>query len=730
MSVITTIKRALADLRAVPFGEATIVGTGFSGHAYRDTTLTFQQIRAMRKHPVVKFCLQFLKMPLARVSVTPQCDDDIIRALVQEAYEPVLNNYMRMGANSLDYGFQAFEVIWAYRNISAEVNGATVERMMVVPGAFKQLRPEDVVLLVDERNEFKGIEYRNANGSAVTLSKEKSLLVTNRYEDGNLYGISELEAVKKPWSRQDNTETFMMRYLEGKADPTPVVRFDSNGVYQTAAGVKVDTREEAYNLGKNIRQGRPVALPATSDEKGNFLWDIKYLESADRVQLFRAAMEYHDTAMMRALLVPERSLTQAEASGSYSMAEAHGGFLVERQEEVIDMVVNALNEQNLPALMAYNFGAAKYNIEMKAGGLTTEDKALATTVITQLLAGGVLSDDQKEWLEKKTGVPFSKEAAIPESPAAAPVPALSDCKCGKEHRRLSSLGWRPARAWEGSIKLGALDSFLNSWLIKTEAVLLNVIAKQQDKYTRKLESLLSNNRTTAAKLAAVKGLELAYQMEYRTTLYNSIAELMEQTAQWACEELKVRYQGLTPTAIGWARTQADATWYKHDGDLRSALNFAVTDAISRGKTDKDILWSTSEVWQLWTSPSNGEALGRLGQMALVIASQGVNRGREVARETYDDSDEAEENPIVAVQRSEVLDKVVCRYCHDVLDEKIVDIKDPAYEEYFLVEPHYGCRGVNVFIRKSERAEFRNDPEYQFKKPTDAQLENWTKEKRK
>jgi hypothetical protein len=261
-------------------------------------------------------------------------------------------------------------------------------------------------------------------------------------------------------------------------------------------------------------------------------------------------------------------------------------------------------------------------------------------------------------------------------------------------------------------------------------VLLNVIAKQQDKYTRKLESLLSNNRTTAAKLAAVKGLELAYQMEYRTTLYNSIAELMEQTAQWACEELKVRYQGLTPTAIGWARTQADATWYKHDGDLRSALNFAVTDAISRGKTDKDILWSTSEVWQLWTSPSNGEALGRLGQMALVIASQGVNRGREVARETYDDSDEAEENPIVAVQRSEVLDKVVCRYCHDVLDEKIVDIKDPAYEEYFLVEPHYGCRGVNVFIRKSERAEFRNDPEYQFKKPTDAQLENWTKEKRK
>lgn len=725
MKLLDNLKKTLANLQAVPWGESSKVGPSYGEHLYRDTTLTFAQIRAMRKHPVVKFCLQFLKMPMARVQLIAQCEDESIQSFLHEVYEPIANNYLRMGANCLDYGFQAFETVWAYRPIEYNVNGVNTTIMAVCPMLFKQLKPEDTTILVDNKNSFNGIEYNNSDGSVIKLSKEKSILITNRYEDGQLYGISELESAKRPWSRQDNLETFAMRYFETKADPIPVIRFDNRGVYKDSTGAVVNTRDEAYSMGTYARQGRPIALPSVYDEKGNPLWDIKYLEAGDKAPLYRSAMEYFDTAIMRALLVPERSLTQAEATGSYSMAESHGSFLIERQEEVIDIVRAALQEQNLPLVMAYNFGQKKYNVELTTSGMRETDKDLTSQVAGILLQRGDISPEQKEWLEKRTGIPFPEEEAIVVAPVVPPV-AMADCDCGKKHLAVGNIGWRPLRAWEDKIKLGQLNNYLDRWIQQTESTLLIVLAKQKDRYTKKLESILRENKVSA-RLNALKGLELSYQNEYKGTLYEAITTLMEQCARYACEELGIKYQGILPDAVGWARAQADATWYKHDGDLRSALNFAVTDSISKGQTDKAILFAAEEIWKLWLTPNTSETLGKLGQMSVVIASQAVNRGREIARQTYDDSEDAETNPIVAVQRSEVLDKRVCRYCKEILDEKIVDIKDPAYEEFFLVEPHFGCRGVNIFITQSERKEYRTDPEYQFKKPTANQLDKWVKE---
>lgn len=85
------------------------------------------------------------------------------------------------------------------------------------------------------------------------------------------------------------------------------------------------------------------------------------------------------------------------------------------------------------------------------------------------------------------------------------------------------------------------------------------------------------------------------------------------------------------------------------------------------------------------------------------------------------------NPIVAAIRSELIDKETCRYCREILDLKIVKIDDPHFEKYFLKLPHPGCRGVNIYIRKSEREEYRNDPKYKFIPPTDEQLK-WINEK--
>ncbi|MBU1355798.1 MAG: hypothetical protein KJ620_04460 [Candidatus Edwardsbacteria bacterium] len=85
------------------------------------------------------------------------------------------------------------------------------------------------------------------------------------------------------------------------------------------------------------------------------------------------------------------------------------------------------------------------------------------------------------------------------------------------------------------------------------------------------------------------------------------------------------------------------------------------------------------------------------------------------------------NPIVAVIRSELIDKETCKYCREILDLKVVKTDDPNFKKYFLKLPHAGCRGVNIYICESEREEYRNDPRRKFIPPTVDQLK-WINEK--
>ncbi|MDD4352781.1 MAG: hypothetical protein PHU71_07465, partial [Candidatus Gracilibacteria bacterium] len=414
--------RLIAGPAGVPgpqYGEQTSTGYLAGSLAYRDSELTFDQIRKMRRHPVVKFCLSFIKMPLSRIKVNVQSDNEEVTQVLSEIFtEELLRGYLRNAARCLDFGFQGAEVIWEPKTVSYKQGEQLVTRQVIGIKGFKWLKPENATIRENELGGYRGIQYRNdnANGtvqSVVDLDPAKALLVTNVFEDGNRYGESELEACKKPWSRQENVETFFLRYLEGKADPIPKVFYDPEGTYKDSSGTTLDARTLAYNLAKSVRQGRGVALPSRYDEKGNRLWDIEYLEAEDKAPLYRAAMEHFDTKIMRSLLVPERSLTQAEDVGSYSMAESHGSYLIQRQEDVAAILIGALNEQVLPQVMAYNFGTERYQAELQTSGLSTTDKELAKQVVSMILATpDRLQPEQVEWLEKQTGIPFAKRVPV------------------------------------------------------------------------------------------------------------------------------------------------------------------------------------------------------------------------------------------------------------------------------------------------------------------------------
>ena len=688
-------------------------GTRTSGNVtnYRSSQLTYDQIEAMRLHPIVKFCMQFLKMPIARVPINIQCDDEEMAAVLNAIYEPVLNDYLRQAAQALDYGFWPAEVRWERRPVQYKIDNEIKVRNCIALKTFKGLKQQYSKILEDGSGSFLGLEYTYGNRVKLLANENKCLLVTNRYEQGDRYGISELYAAKKAWDRQSQIENFAVRYYETKSDPIPVVRYDDINSYMSGDS-RVDAKQTAYDMGVYARQGRPIALPAKTDEKGNFLWDMKYLEASDRSPLFRNAMEYHDVQMMRALLVPERSLTQSEATGSYSMAEAHGSFLVERQEEIIDMLIEALNLYSLPKVIQYNFGNTSYSARFVSGGLRETDKALTNQIVSALMASGNITPEQAEWIEKRTGIPYEIKAK-PEAPA------MSECSCKVE--LAEKRYYRQLQPWERKVQLTALDGYFNTWLVRSNSALVSVYQRQADAYYKAVEKILYDKTSVSQRLDAVRKVELQYQAQYKDTLYNSLYELCNTAAMYACNEEGIKYTGLDAPAMGWVRAQADNVWYKHDGDIRARAGIEAITGISAGLPDKTILYNIKNAF---TEVLGDETSGKIHQSLLILSGEAINRGREVAMRLYNLSGD---DPIVAVIRSELLDGSACRYCRDVMDMKIIDIDNPDYNEYFVLMPHFGCRGININIRKSENADYRSDKKYQWKRPTEAQFTNWTKE---
>lgn len=690
------------------YGERT---RGVGGKTNRSSRLTYGQIEAMRNHPVIKFCLQFLKMPLARTPVNVQCDDPEMGAILNAMLEPVVNNYIRQAAQCLDYGFWPAEVRWARRPVQYEIDGQRYVRNCIALKTFKGLKQKNTTIIENDYGGFVGLEY--TDGSPVTLlaSEGKCLLVINRFEQGDRYGISELQAAKQAWDRQTQIENFAIRYYETKSDPIPVVRYDSVNVYRKGDSV-LDAKQVAYELGLSARQGRPIALPSVSDDKGNPLWDIKYLEASDRSPLFRNAMEYHDVQLMRALLVPERSLTQSEATGSYSMAEAHGSFLIERQEEILDLLVEAINLYVLPRLIEYNFGDTPFTARLVSGGLREADKELSKQVISALMSSGSMTNEQREWVEKRTGIPMPTKEDKPAAPEM--------CDCDHSVTLAERKYRRQLQPWERNVKLAAIDNYTDMWLKRSTSALTDLYRRQTGSYIDALARILDGKRAVQQRLDAVRAMELQYQAEYRMTIYNALYELMDTAAVYASQEMGVSYPGLDVIAQGWARAQADNLWYGQDADIRKRANFESITGITAGLPDKTILYNVKTAFDTLI----GLGTGFIFNGFLSLSSEAINRGREVIQRLYNNSKDGQADPIVAVIRSELLDGAECRYCKQILDMKIVDVDNPEYEEFFMVKPHWGCRGVNIYIKQSERAQYRNDPEYQFKRPTEAQRKNW------
>ena len=278
--------------------------------------------KQMRRDAIIALGLTALKAPLMNANrYYLQGGDDRARALVQAVLMPHLNRLLEKVLLALDFGFQAIEIAWkvdAVAHIDDDGRKFTF-RSVYVPDGFLDLDPEKVEILVDKRTgRYAGVEH-----NVQRLGVLNTLLATYQDEFGNLYGNSVLDPawvfwkyaaiIRKLWGR------FMERFALGSyvGFAPAETREDENGNKQNP--VKVLSALLANLLGAGV-----TGLPFEPDpQSGRNMWDVKLLESTREGRTFAEAMSYFESAKLRAILVPERVLTQDTAVGSHSMAESH-----------------------------------------------------------------------------------------------------------------------------------------------------------------------------------------------------------------------------------------------------------------------------------------------------------------------------------------------------------------------------------------------------------------------
>lgn len=295
--------------------------------------------------------------------------DDVVSAYVAAALEPHYSRIMRNCAwTGYGRGCAPHEVVWERRDTTVELPDGG-ERVVSgwVPAKVKDLAPDGLTsILVDGYEEFAG--YRVNTPSVIDVPAAKCFHYAHNMRYGNYWGEGKLRRAYEPWYRFQMLWDQSVRYMERMATPPVLVRFapgttDGTTHAATAAAIGAAlTTSDMYATVPDAEQGMPR-------------WDVEFKTDDKRSDMFIQMLNAHNAWKLRALLVPDTMFTQQANTGSLALSQTHFDVFLMAIEGLVAEVFAAINDQLVPRITAYTFGADVPAPHLVTPGLTDDTKA-------------------------------------------------------------------------------------------------------------------------------------------------------------------------------------------------------------------------------------------------------------------------------------------------------------------------------------------------------------------
>ena len=150
---------------------------------YYTSDRSIEQYKLIRRHPMCRLGLEFIKLGLSEVPPVLDCDNEEIKPIIEKMYKKIWKQLVREALEKLDFGFKAMENryevgVLKYKDDEGDIqqfNGILMKQPRGVDG-------ETVEIIVDENDgTFKGFRQDYDNSREVLAEDMKALVFTNQF---------------------------------------------------------------------------------------------------------------------------------------------------------------------------------------------------------------------------------------------------------------------------------------------------------------------------------------------------------------------------------------------------------------------------------------------------------------------------------------------------------------------------------------------------------------------
>jgi len=367
--------------------------TVFSSHLglgdYRpDDDLSFDTIELMLQNAQVVFVTTLKKAPIRTVFRNTNSwrvigkDEDLAKrtqANMAHIFPTIIDEVL----TSLEYGSAFGEMRW--RNMRLDELELEGDDLFTGLHAIDFCWPGSIVKINRTSDgKFDGFQQRR-RADFYDVSGEQALIVPYDGKFRNLWGRSYYRPMYVTWYWYEVVWRCFLRYLERQATPVVVVKAPQRGTVKTKSGVIVEAMDHAIVVGADIAKSNVAAIPSDRDDQSNQpLWELDYLVSESRTEVFIRSLQELGTQILRAGLLADRVATQETSVGSYNIASVH--YIMTRldDERILDNIVRHFDEFVLPKFTLYNAGPQGPAMHLATEGLDTEEKTRLFQLLLKL----------------------------------------------------------------------------------------------------------------------------------------------------------------------------------------------------------------------------------------------------------------------------------------------------------------------------------------------------------
>lgn len=391
------------------------------------TKLTLADYRAMRDHYQINASLSVLSFILHQIQWSIECDDVEIKTVIEENLRERWTTLVRAMSQAFWAGYSPNVLEYA------NVGGYTLVKRI------KDLVPEECRVNWREELgyappgyqppkflEYDGIRqlsYRSVNadgffvsgGDKWAIPPENTLWYPLMMENGDYYGRKLLRPAFPAWFFSTIIHLYANRYLERFGEPQAVGRAPFDDQIDQPDGTTRPARDVMEDILMGMRNRSAVTLPSGRDMKGEYEWDIKFLESQMRGADFERYLSRLDEEMSLGVFTPVLLFRTADV-GSYNLGQAHLKVFLWMLNAIAGDLKFYIQHYVVDRLAALNFGANAPKVQWVYRKLGNDDAETFRGMLMELVRTGRVMPDLDE-LSSAVGLTMTEREILTTPPA-------------------------------------------------------------------------------------------------------------------------------------------------------------------------------------------------------------------------------------------------------------------------------------------------------------------------